>query len=163
MGGHVGDVDPETKTALGPRRGHGVIEVMSARRVDREGGEIAKIPTIEGQIARGRGGVCCLTLDPVPESDPQVAVGEHRIDHVGGQSGIPELPNHPGTASALTEVHQRQPAGGGGAAPAADLDAAATLKEQLADEETAPLGDENDAPLGPRSWTPWGQSCPDST
>ena len=163
MGGHIRYVDPEAKAALRPRRGYRVVEVMGARRIDREGGEIAEVATVEGEISGGLGGVRRLTLDAASEANPQVAVREHRVDYVRRESGIAELPNHPGPSPALAELHQRHAPRARGAPPAAELDAASPLEDQLANQEAAPLGYEDDAPLGPGGWTPRGQSCPDST
>ena len=111
-------------------------------------GRSAEVAAIEVEIARRGRRAGGLLLDPAPEADPHVAVREHRLDHVGCQAGIAELADHPGPAAALAELDQRHPPGRRSPAPTAELDAAAALEEQLADQEPAPLGDEDDAPLG---------------
>ena len=129
---------------------------MGARGVDRESREIADVAAIDVEIARrGRRGGGVL-LDAAPEADTHVAIGEHRVDHVGRQRGIAELLDHPGSAAAPAELDQRHPPGCRRPPPAAELDAAAALEEQLADEEPAALGDEDDPPLGCGAR---GQSC----
>ena len=155
----VGDVDPEAIAALGPGGGHSVVEVVGARGVDREGREIPDVPAIEAELPRRGGRVGRLPLDPLSEPDPHVAVREHRVDHVGGQAWISELSDHPRPPTALADLHQGHAPRSGGAAPAADLDAAPSLEEQLADEEPAALGDEDDAPLARGTCRPRRQGC----
>jgi hypothetical protein len=127
---------------------------VSARRIHRERGEVAQVSPVE--VESRRRSLIRLRLDPAAEADSHVAVEQHRLDHVGRQRRIPELADHPGATAALAELDQRHPARSGSPAPAAELDPAAALEEQLTDQEPAALGDEDYAPPTCR---PGAQSC----
>ena len=88
-----------------------------------------------------------LLLDPPREADAHLPVLEHRVEHVRCEPGIAELADDAGATAALAELDQRHPARRRRPPPAAELDPAAALEEQLADQEPAALGDEDHAPL----------------
>jgi hypothetical protein len=123
---------------------------VGARRIDREGRKVPEVAAIELEIAGGGRRLGRLPLDPATEVDPNVAVCEHRVDHVRGHAGIAELAHHPSPSAAPAELDQRHPPGSRRPAAAAELDAPAALEEELADQEPTALGDEDDAPLGAR-------------
>jgi hypothetical protein len=120
---------------------------MGARGVDREGREVPDVPAIEAELPRRGCRIGRLPLDPASEANAHVAVREHRVDHVGGPARIAELLDHTGPPTPLPDLHQGHPPRRGGSLPTADLDAAPSLEDQLADEEPAALGDEDYAPL----------------
>jgi hypothetical protein len=124
---------------------------MGARRVHREGGELAEVPALHRKLRRALAGLRRLPFDLPREPSPHLSVLEHRLDHVGRPPRIAQLADHPGPAAALTELDERQPTGRRGPAAAAELDPAAALEEQFADQEAPPLGDEDDAPQSVRS------------
>ena len=76
-----------------------------------------------------------------------LSVLEHRVEHVRREPGIAELADHARPAAALAELDQRHAARRRRTPAAAELDLAAALEEELADEEPAALGDEDHPPL----------------
>jgi hypothetical protein len=136
-------VDPESNPAIRPLGGDGVIEVVSAGGIDGEGREIPEIAAVEIEglcpIDRFRG----LLLDPAREARPDLAILQHRRDHVGREPRIAELPDHPPPAATLPQLDHRHPPWHGRAPAAAELDLAAALEQKLADEEPATLRDED--------------------
>ena len=84
-----------------------------------------------------------LLLHPAGEAGADLAILQHRRDHVGGDPGVPELADHLRPSAALAEIDQGHAPGGRRAASAAELDLPAALEEELADEEAAALPDED--------------------
>jgi hypothetical protein len=121
---------------------------MGARRIHGEGGETSQIATVEFQLRRPVGRLRGLALDSPREPAPDVAVLEQSRDHVGRPARIAQLADDFGPAAALAQLDQRDPAGRRRPAPAAQLDPAAALEQQLADQEAPALRDENRASQG---------------
>ena len=111
-GTHVGDVDidPGARTAeiLGGDR---VVEVLRARRIDREGGqlrEVAPAAALEVACPFAR-----LGLDVVLEAARQPAVEQQRLNDVAGNVGAADDPLDDGAAPASTDAQQDYLAGRG--------------------------------------------------
>ena len=147
VGRHVGDVDPEAHAALGPRSRDSVVEVVGARRIDGEGRQISQVLPVDVERSGSNRRLLGLLLDPPREADPHLPVLEHRVEHIRCEPGITELANDAGAAAALAELDQCHPARRRRPPPAAELDLAAALEEQLADQKPAALGDEDHPPL----------------
>jgi hypothetical protein len=143
VSGDVGDVDPEPHPPLGSLGGDGVIEVVRAGGVDREGGEIPQVLPICVEQLGTLGRLCCLLLDPPGEPRADLTVLQQRRDHVGRPRRVPELADDPGPPPALAEVDQGHFPRRRGAATSAQLDPAAPLEEEISGEEPAALLDED--------------------
>jgi hypothetical protein len=129
---------------------------VGARGIDGEGGELPEVAPLEDELCGPVGRLGCLALELAREPPADLAVLDQRRDHVARPARVAELADHPGAAAPLPELDQGETAGGRGSAPATELDPAATLEEQLTDQEPPPLRDEDDAPQtsGVQSWEP---------